>query len=158
MAYGGSLGTQLFQNTIAASPFLPEQYSYADFVPTQSYYAFAYKVGCFDGTPFLNQSQTIIQCLREKDSLILQQAAAIVSATGRYAQWGFLPVTDGDFVQDLPSKQLQAKKVNGLRMLSGVSSLSSVANKTTTSQALPPTPKLALDQHRPTNDPLEQRQ
>jgi len=52
MAYGGSLGESLFSNAIAASPYLPQQYSYADFVPSQSYYAFASAVGCF-GPPAL---------------------------------------------------------------------------------------------------------
>lgn len=33
--------------------------------------------------------------------------------------WGFLPVTDGVFIQDRPSKQLAEKRVNGLRMLTG---------------------------------------
>ena len=123
MAYGGTQGTRLFTQTIAASPYLPEQPGYADFLPSQAYYAFAYKAGCFNGTPFLNQSQTIIQCLREKDTFILQQASAIVSGTGRYGQWGFIPVTDGEFIQDLPSRQLQQGKLNGLRILSGVSNI-----------------------------------
>ena len=35
MAYGGSLGTQLFVNTIAASPYLPMQYGYKDWVGVQ---------------------------------------------------------------------------------------------------------------------------
>lgn len=121
MAYGGTQGTALFTQTITASPYLPEQYGYADFLPSQSYYAFAYQAGCFDGTPFLNESQTILQCLRGRDTFILQQVSAIVSATGRFGQWGFLPVTDGDFVQDRPSRQLQQKKLNGQRILSGVS-------------------------------------
>ena len=30
MAYGGSLGTKLFQNAIAATPYLPVQYHYSD--------------------------------------------------------------------------------------------------------------------------------
>ena len=33
--------------------------------------------------------------------------------------WGFLPVTDGYFVQQLPSQQLLQKKVNGQRLLVG---------------------------------------
>ena len=119
MAYGGTQGTELFQQSIAASPYLPMQYGYADFVPSQSYYALAYKVGCFDGTPFLNQSETVLQCLRKKDTLIMQQANAITSQTGKYGTWGFLPVTDGTFVQDLPSRQLQAGKLNGKRILTG---------------------------------------
>ena len=46
MAYGGSLGTQLFRNTISMSPYLPMQYGYKDWIPSQSYYAFATAAGC----------------------------------------------------------------------------------------------------------------
>ena len=119
MAYGGSLGTSLFEQAIAASPASPMQFGYADFAPSQSYYAFAYQVGCFDGTPIFNTSQTVLECLRARDSLVLQQASAITSATTRYGTWGFMPVTDGDLIRDLPTRQLNASKVNGLRILSG---------------------------------------
>ena len=53
--------------------------------------------------------------------MTLQNASYWVSFSGRYGTWGFLPVTDGTFVQDLPSQQLLKKKVNGLNMLVGVS-------------------------------------
>lgn len=36
MAYGGTIGDSLFTNTIAASPYLPMQYNYDGFVPSQS--------------------------------------------------------------------------------------------------------------------------
>ena len=137
MAFGGYLGTSLFQNVrrrvvslhlvladlwkaIAASPYLPMQYGYADFVPSQSYYAFAQAVGCFDDLAFGNETQTIFQCLVGKDTQTLQNASAYISASGMYGTWGFLPVTDGAFIQQLPSQQLLKKQVNGVRMLSGV--------------------------------------
>ena len=79
MAYGGSLGDQLFTNTIAASPYLPMQYGYKvsdtkfdpnpatdksqDWVPSQSYYAFAQQAGCPDTNAYGHVSQTIFQCL-----------------------------------------------------------------------------------------------
>ncbi|KAJ1023601.1 hypothetical protein NDA16_003218 [Ustilago loliicola] len=52
LAQGGSLGTSLFKNVIAASPYLPFQYGYKDFEPSQSYYAFAAQAGCFDGVAY----------------------------------------------------------------------------------------------------------
>ncbi|KAI9709395.1 MAG: hypothetical protein M1828_002516 [Chrysothrix sp. TS-e1954] len=120
MAFGGTQGDTLFQQGIAASPYLPMQYGYSDWIPTQSYFAFAQKVGCFNGVPYGNQSSsTIFECLVGKDTLVLQQASAIVSATGLYGTWGFLPVTDGTFVQQLPSQQLLRQQVNGNRILSG---------------------------------------
>ena len=123
MAYGGYLGNSLFSNIIAASPYLPQQFGYADFVPSQSYYAFASAVGCF-GPPALPQnniSNSIFQCLVSKDTETLQNASATISGSSRFGTWGFLPVTDGVFVQQLPSQQLLKKQVNGIRMLVGVS-------------------------------------
>ncbi|TKA40499.1 hypothetical protein B0A54_08956 [Friedmanniomyces endolithicus] len=120
MAYGGSLGTQLFINSIAASPYLPMQYGYKDWVPSQSYYAFVTKAGCAPTTPYLkNGSTPIFECLVSKDSATLINASATVSQEGSYGTWAFLPVTDGIIVQDLPSRQLGRGKVNGLNMLVG---------------------------------------
>lgn len=140
MAFGGYLGDSLFSNVsgpshdeidlslianqaIAASPYLPMQYGYADFVPSQSYYAFASAVGCF-GPPALpqsNRSASIFQCLVGKDTEILQNASATLSGSARHGTWAFLPVTDGVIVQQLPSQQLLKKQVNGQRILVGVS-------------------------------------
>ena len=123
MAYGGTLEDSLFSNAIAASPFLPQQYGYKDFVPSQSYYAFASAAGCF-GPPALpsnNFRNSIFSCLVSKDTATLQYASASVSGSGRYATWAFLPVTDGQFIQQLPSQQLLKKQVNGKSILLGVS-------------------------------------
>ncbi|EMC98882.1 hypothetical protein BAUCODRAFT_103438 [Baudoinia panamericana UAMH 10762] len=120
MAYGGSLGTQLFINTIAASPYLPMQYGYKDWVPSQSYYAFATAAGCPPSMPYLPTNGTpIFECLVSKNTSTLMNASATVSQEGSYGTWAFLPVTDGVFVQDLPSRQLGRGQVNGLNILSG---------------------------------------
>ena len=122
MAFGGSLGESLFSNAIAASPFLPQQYGYKDFVPSQSYYAFASAAGCFGppAPPFNNFNKSIFACLVSKDTATLQYASASVSGSSRYGTWAFLPVTDGVFVQQLPSQQLLKKQVNGKSILVGV--------------------------------------
>jgi carboxylesterase type B len=119
MAYGGTLGNKLFTNTFSASPYLPMQYGYADWVPTQAYYAFATAVGCAPSAPYDGSGQTIFQCLASADSATLANASATVSQEGVYGTWGFLPVTDGRLVQDLPSRQLLEKKVNGQNALVG---------------------------------------
>jgi len=95
------------------------QYGYADWAPTQAYFAFATQVGCFNGSSISTNTTSIFQCLIGKDTLILQQASAIVSASGLSGQWGFLPVTDGVFIQQIPSQQLLKQQVNGLRTLTG---------------------------------------
>lgn len=108
--------------SIAASPYLPQQFGYADFVPSQSYYAFASAVGCFPGRPQANVSDSIFNCLVSKDTETLQNASAFTSASSRFGTFAFLPVTDGSYIQQLPSQQLLMKQVNGRRILSGVRS------------------------------------
>lgn len=77
--------------------------------------------GCFNGTSISANTSSIFECLASKDTGILQYASAVVSASGLSGTWGFLPVTDGKLIQQLPSQQLLKQQVNGLRILSGVS-------------------------------------
>ncbi|KFX87272.1 hypothetical protein V490_08392 [Pseudogymnoascus sp. VKM F-3557] len=109
---GGTDGTALFQNAIVSSPYLPVQDNYDATFPTQRFYDFSVAAGC-------PSSGAVLDCLIAKDSMTLQQASNQVSTTGTYGTWAFLPVTDGTFIKDLPSKQLLAKKVNGKRILVG---------------------------------------
>jgi carboxylesterase type B len=118
MAYGGSLGDSYFRNTIAASPYLPKQYAYNDWVPSQNYYAFADRAGCRIGA-YGNASSTLFDCLVSKSTETLQNASSEVEATATYGTWAFLPVTDGVFVQDVPSAQLLEKRLNGRNALIG---------------------------------------
>jgi len=52
-----------------------------------------------------------------KETTVLQEASALVSASGRYGSWAFLPVTDGAFLQSTPSEALSAGKLNGRNYL-----------------------------------------
>jgi carboxylesterase type B len=117
-AYGGSLGDSLFQNSIAASPYLPKQHNYKDWVPSQNYYAFASQAGCTVGG-YGNASQTIFDCLLSKDTATLEKASSAVTASVTFGTWAFLPVTDGILVQSRPSAQLLEKRVNGRSLLVG---------------------------------------
>jgi carboxylesterase type B len=121
MAFGGGLGELLFSNAIVASPYLPTQYDYNAFVPSQAYYALAEQAGCFLGTAFGDrvESSTIFECLVNSSSAVLMEANSIVSASGVYGTWAFTPVTDGSFIRQLPSQQLSRHRVNGARILSG---------------------------------------
>lgn len=118
LAYGGSMGDSLFRSTIAASPFLPRQYAYNDHAPTQAYYSLASRAGCPLGA-FGNGSETLFDCLVSKDTATLRDAAIAVTNSGTYGTWAFLPVTDGVFLQNAPSKQLLEKRVNGRNVLVG---------------------------------------
>ncbi|KAH0431957.1 carboxylesterase family protein [Colletotrichum camelliae] len=110
LAADGSLGSLFFTNGIAASPYLPFQYGFdADF-PTQRYQSFAEKAGC-------SSEADVLECLRGKDSMILQEASANTTAEQTYGRWAFSPVTDGVYIKSLASEQLTQKKVNGERLL-----------------------------------------
>ncbi|KAF7888949.1 hypothetical protein EAF00_009249 [Botryotinia globosa] len=113
MAFGGSLGTSLFNNGIVASPYLPMQYDYDGLLPEESYGKFVEAVGCGKG------NGSAFDCLIGADTIALQNASAYISASVDYGQWAFLPVTDGEFIVKRPSQQLLAGEVNGVRMLSG---------------------------------------
>jgi len=117
MAYGGSLGTSLFQNSIAPSPYLPMQYGYKDWQPSQAYYAFATAAGCAPTLPYGRNPGTIFQCLQSKDTNLLQNVSATLSQSSKIGTWPFLPVTDGVFIQDVPSRQLLQKRLNGRNLL-----------------------------------------
>ncbi|KAG0651279.1 Secreted lipase [Hyphodiscus hymeniophilus] len=119
MTYGGTMGTSLFKNAIAASPYLPLQYGYKDWIPSQAYYAFAVQAGCTPTTAYGGTVDTIFQCLLKQNTTTLQAASFNVSGSGLFGTWGFLPVTDGVFIQRLPSQQLVQKQVNGLNLLIG---------------------------------------
>lgn len=119
MANDGRDGTSLFNNIIAASPYLPTQWAYNDFTPSQAYYQLAETVGCLSGSVIANG--TIFSCLQAADTIALQNASAHIEGGGKYGQFAFLPVTDGEFITQRPSQQLLAGNVNGLRILSGVS-------------------------------------
>lgn len=107
----GELGTSLFQNGIAASPYLPAQYDYNGAIPQRLYYQFASRAGC-------GSSGAVLACLRSKDTQTLQQVNADIAQTVPYGTWPFVPVTDTPFFP-LTSMALTHKRVNGKNMLVG---------------------------------------
>ncbi|KAJ4298955.1 hypothetical protein N0V90_004198 [Kalmusia sp. IMI 367209] len=119
IAYGGTLGTSLFVNSISASPYLPQQWGYKDWIPSQSYYAFAAAAGCPAQWAYGNSSQKIFQCLISQSTETLQSASELISQSTTFGTWAFLPVTDDVFIQSTPSQALLERKVNGLNHLSG---------------------------------------
>ena len=98
------------------------QYKYDDPVTTRKYRAFAKAAGCAGGST--TSYSTVFSCLVKADTEVLQNASGVVSESGEFGTFAFLPVTDGDFVQARPSQQLLAKKVQGKRILIGVISSS----------------------------------
>jgi len=99
------------------------QYNYNDWVPSQTYYAFAAAANCSNDRPYgyLQRNQTIFDCLINASTETLQTAGYRISASGPDYEWAFLPVTDGVFVRERPSQQLLKRKLNGVNLLIGVS-------------------------------------
>lgn len=88
---------------------------YSDTQPSESYYRFAQEVGCL--TDEIAANGSVFDCLVSQDSATLQTASDAVSASGRYGQWAFIPVTDGTLIKERPSVQLLSGEVNGIRVL-----------------------------------------
>ncbi|KAK4501538.1 hypothetical protein PRZ48_007347 [Zasmidium cellare] len=120
LAYGGRDGTKYFDKGIAASPYTPVLYHYNDPVPEQHYLRLAQEVGCYNGSTTVQRDadSAILRCLRNADSAALQTANFNVGGGINYGSWAFVPaVVDGGFIQDLPSNQLVAGRVNGRMVL-----------------------------------------
>ncbi|KAK1756520.1 acetylcholinesterase [Echria macrotheca] len=112
IAIDGNLDSLLFDKSIAASPYLPFQYDYDAAFPTSTYYAFSQAAGC-------PSSGNVFSCLVGKDTNTLQQANYAVTQAQPYGYWAFYPVTDNVYITDRAIKQLNAKKVNGKKLLVG---------------------------------------
>ncbi|KAI1812597.1 carboxylesterase family protein [Poronia punctata] len=112
MANGGREGDSLFKGLIPSSPYLPTQWDFDDSRPTLTYNAFVEQAGCTD-------AKSKLRCLRSADTVVLQEASAVVSVGGNFGQWAFIPVTDGELIRERPTKQLLSKRVNGHRILTG---------------------------------------
>lgn len=120
LAYGGEDDQTLFSNVIAASPYSPPIYEYSDAVSTLYYRAFAELAGCGRNSSQRTQHSSTFECLVAADTEVLQYASGNVSEScGYFGSWTFLPVIDGDFIQDRPSVQLSEGKVSGKRILVG---------------------------------------
>jgi carboxylesterase type B len=111
-AYGGKQKETLFQNVITASPGVSNQHDYNDKEPTAAYGGFVEAAGC-------SSAKNKLGCLREADTIVLQNASAKVSEAGSFGTWAFLPVTDGTFIRDRLSTSLFFKSLKGKRVLSG---------------------------------------
>ncbi|KAB2100542.1 hypothetical protein AG0111_0g11209 [Alternaria gaisen] len=114
IAKNGTLGTSLFSNIIAASPYLPPQHNFNAPAPKRQYESFATRTGCANSTDTLS-------CLRSKDSLTLQIANSDVNTANFHGHWAFAPVKEPEsgFISTHPSNALTAGLVNGEHILVG---------------------------------------
>ncbi|KAF2471425.1 alpha/beta-hydrolase [Lindgomyces ingoldianus] len=112
VAYGGKQNKSLFNNIITASPWIPNQYNFDDPVPTKAYDDFAEAAGC-------GGAADTLKCLRDADTVVVQNASFKVSEAGPWGTFAFTPVTDGSFVKQRVTQALIAKTIQGKRILSG---------------------------------------
>lgn len=117
MLYGGSIGSSLFEQGIAASPYLPRQYRYDDQTPLTFYQEVLEFTSCNNK----NGGKRQFDCLVKLDAATLSAAGSKVDGIDSDYTRGFAPVTDGVIIQDIPSRQLNRGRLNGKRMLAGVS-------------------------------------
>lgn len=85
VSYNGSLGTGLFRRAIANSPFLPPLPEFDSPISQRNYDAFVWEAGC-------SGAEDTFACLVETDTETLKQANAIVSASGPYGTFAWVPV------------------------------------------------------------------
>ncbi|KAH8172084.1 carboxylesterase family protein [Sarocladium implicatum] len=116
---GGRLGNSLFRQVSRGKktgrPYLPKQFDYNGYAPKLLYQNVSSVLGC-------NKGRDSFKCLAHADVKALCQAGFNIDNDPRYSQflWGFVPVTDGVLLEDVPSRQLKQKRINGHNLLIGV--------------------------------------
>lgn len=111
-AFGGKLGTSLWQGCISNSPYEPIQYTYDDPVPQNYYNSMLELTNCTGPDNFT--------CLSNAPYESTFWAGSNLSQTlSPYGQWSANPVTDGRILLEPPSQALYPGKVNGEYMYAG---------------------------------------
>ena len=111
-----------YTQIIAASPYSVPIYTYDDPIPTGYYEEFVEKTGCGPSSMAKARYNSSFDCLVAAPSETLQNASGLVSESGLFGTFAFLPVVDNDLIRERPSAQLLSGKVSGQRILVGVSS------------------------------------
>lgn len=96
--------------------------NFDDAVPKEYYQQFASRANCLgnNGTA-VAPYRSVFECLQNADTITLQNASAYTSYSAKYGQWSFIPVTDGTLLREQPYVPLLSGRVNGERILTGVS-------------------------------------
>jgi len=85
ISYNGTLGTSLFTQAIANSPFLPPVFPFDSTIPEEHYSLFAQESGC-------SNSSDVFGCLVGADMATLMHANAIVATSGPFGTSSWNPV------------------------------------------------------------------
>ncbi|KAF9544962.1 alpha/beta-hydrolase [Agrocybe pediades] len=106
VANGGFTFPPLFRAAMTSSTFLPSQYKYNDPIPELLYSEAVSQTNCSSATNTLD-------CLRLVDVNTLQAANVKISQGGFFGTFVFVPVVDGTFITDRPTRLLQHRRFNG---------------------------------------------
>ena len=61
-----------------------------------------------------SQSSGGLDCLRNADASLILEADKTIGSASFMQTWPFVPVVDGEFIRERPSKALESGKVNGV--------------------------------------------
>ncbi|KAF9557097.1 alpha/beta-hydrolase [Agrocybe pediades] len=120
VANGGRTNPPLFRAAITSSSFLPSQYKFNDRIPELLYSETVSQTNCSSAANTLN-------CLRSVDVNTLQAANTQINLSGFFGTFVFVPVVDGTFITDRPTRLLQERRVNGEILYSVTNTFEGVA-------------------------------
>ncbi|KAJ2934682.1 hypothetical protein H1R20_g2421, partial [Candolleomyces eurysporus] len=99
IANGGQTKPRLFSSAMLSSAFLPSQYYYNDRIPETLYAEVIKQAGC-------DAAEDRLNCLRDTDISVLHDVNARVAEHVLFGTFAFVPVVDGEFIQQNPQHVL----------------------------------------------------
>ncbi|KAF5327175.1 hypothetical protein D9619_004625 [Psilocybe cf. subviscida] len=106
IANGGKTNPPLFRAAISSSLFLPSQFKFNDPIPELLFSEVVSQTNC-------TSAADALECLRASNVNALQAANSEINLNGFFGTFTFVPVIDGQFITDRPTKLMNAGKVNG---------------------------------------------
>ncbi|KAF9554322.1 alpha/beta-hydrolase [Agrocybe pediades] len=110
VAHKGNTEPPLFRVAMMNSPFLPLQHAFNDPVPEALYDEVVSQAGC-------SHSRDTLACLRSVPATTLLQIDSAIGQASFLGTYAFVPVVDGSFIAERPSKTLRRGSVNGEAVL-----------------------------------------
>ncbi|KAJ7149773.1 alpha beta-hydrolase [Mycena crocata] len=110
IANNGQTEPQLFRGAITSSSFLPPQYRFDDRIPEMLFSEVVAQTNC-------TASSDAMACLRAADATVLETANTNINNAGFFGTFVVIPVIDGTFITQSPTRALLEGKVNGKALL-----------------------------------------
>ncbi|KAJ7149815.1 Alpha/Beta hydrolase protein [Mycena crocata] len=110
IANNGQTKPQLFRGAISSSSFLPSQYRFDDRIPEILFSQVVAQSNC-------TASSDAMACLRAADATVLETANTNINNAGFFGTFVVIPVIDGTFITQSPTRALLEGRVNGEALL-----------------------------------------